>query len=98
MPRRYVAPNWFTRNGYPDGLAREEIPLIARIVCCCDAFNAMTTHRPYRDALNPHEAITELRANTGTQFDPIVVDALLTLVPSDLESVPQEGWLGAIPA
>jgi HD-GYP domain-containing protein (c-di-GMP phosphodiesterase class II) len=85
-------------RGYPDGLAREEIPLVARIVCCCDAFNAMTTHRPYRDALNPHEAITELRANAGTQFDPIVVDALLTLVSSDLESVPQERWPAAIPA
>jgi putative nucleotidyltransferase with HDIG domain len=62
--------------GYPDGLAGEEIPLIARIVCCCDAFNAMTTDRPYRKALSLDEAVAELRANAGTQFDPAVVEAV----------------------
>ena len=40
-------------QGYPDGLAGEDIPLVARIVCCCDAYNAMTTDRPYRAALPP---------------------------------------------
>jgi HD-GYP domain-containing protein (c-di-GMP phosphodiesterase class II) len=89
---------FYDGSGYPDGLKGKEIPSIARIVSCCDAFNAMTTDRPYRDALNPHEAIAELKANTGTQFDPTVVDALLTLIPSDLESLPQERWLAAIPA
>jgi HD-GYP domain-containing protein (c-di-GMP phosphodiesterase class II) len=66
--------------GYPDGLAGEEIPLIARIVCCCDAFNAMTTDRSYRKALPLHEAIAELRRTSGTQFDPQVVDALIATV------------------
>jgi HD-GYP domain-containing protein (c-di-GMP phosphodiesterase class II) len=66
--------------GYPDGIAGEEIPLIARIVCCCDAFNAMTTDRSYRKALPLHEAIAELRRTSGTQFDPKVVDALIATV------------------
>ena len=67
-------------NGYPDGLAGEQIPLIARIVCCCDAFNAMTTDRSYRKALPLSEALAELRRVRGTQFDPMVVDALIATV------------------
>jgi HD-GYP domain-containing protein (c-di-GMP phosphodiesterase class II) len=67
-------------NGYPDGLAGEQIPLIARIVFACDAFNAMTTHRPYRMARAVDEALLELRACSGTQFDPQVVDALVAVV------------------
>jgi HD-GYP domain-containing protein (c-di-GMP phosphodiesterase class II) len=66
--------------GYPDGLAGEEIPVIARIVACCDAYNAMTTDRPYRRALSPEYALEELRANAGTQFDPEVVSAFLRVV------------------
>jgi HD-GYP domain-containing protein (c-di-GMP phosphodiesterase class II) len=64
-------------GGYPDRLAGEEIPLVARLVCCCDAYNAMTTDRPYRKALSPAAAIAELRANAGTQFDPDVVAAVI---------------------
>jgi HD-GYP domain-containing protein (c-di-GMP phosphodiesterase class II) len=67
----------FDGGGYPDGLAGEEIPRIARIVCCCDAYNAMTTDRPYRRALTHDAAVAELRAGRGSQFDPAVVDALL---------------------
>jgi HD-GYP domain-containing protein (c-di-GMP phosphodiesterase class II) len=63
-------------GGYPDGLAGEEIPLVARIVCCCDAFSAMTTDRPYRAARTSDEALVELQRCAGTQFDPRVVDAL----------------------
>jgi HD-GYP domain-containing protein (c-di-GMP phosphodiesterase class II) len=65
--------------GYPDGLAGTEIPVEARIVACCDAFNAMTTDRPYRAALPLREALGELRAHRGTQFDPQVVDALIEI-------------------
>jgi HD-GYP domain-containing protein (c-di-GMP phosphodiesterase class II) len=65
--------------GYPDGLAGEAIPIEARIVCCCDAFNAMTTDRPYRAALSLGEALNELRAHRATQFDPDVVDCLLAM-------------------
>jgi HD-GYP domain-containing protein (c-di-GMP phosphodiesterase class II) len=67
-------------QGYPDGLAGEDIPLVARIVCCCDAYNAMTTDRPYRAALLAAEALAEVEQNAGTQFDPCVVEALRKVV------------------
>jgi HD-GYP domain-containing protein (c-di-GMP phosphodiesterase class II) len=64
-------------NGYPDQLAGEDIPRVARIVCACDAFSAMTTDRPYRGARTRDEALAELQRCSGTQFDPLVVDSLL---------------------
>jgi HD-GYP domain-containing protein (c-di-GMP phosphodiesterase class II) len=64
-------------RGYPDGLAGENIPLLARIVSCCDAYNAMTSDRSYRKALPQETAIAELRGGSGSQFDPQVVDALI---------------------
>ena len=67
-------------TGYPDGLAREEIPLASRVVFACDAYNAMTTDRPYRRAMSSNAAIEELRANTATQFDPKIVNALVAVV------------------
>src|SRR5207248_8744068 len=67
-------------SGYPDGLAGDEIPLLARIVSCCDAFNAMTSDRSYRAALPVSTAVAELRDASGTQFDPQVVDALVAAV------------------
>ena len=66
-------------GGYPDGLAGESIPLVARIVCTCDAFSAMTTTRSYRAARPVSEALEELRRCAGTQFDPLVVDALVAV-------------------
>jgi hypothetical protein len=71
---------WYDGNGYPDRLAGAAIPLIARIVCCCDAWSAMTTDRPYRTALTTEAAIAELRSCSGTQFDPRVVDALIAVL------------------
>src|SRR6185503_15784999 len=67
-------------GGYPDGLAGEQIPLAARIVFTCDAFNAMTTDRPYRAAMPVEVGLAELRANAGTQFDPTVVEALVEVI------------------
>ena len=64
-------------GGYPDGLAGDAIPLAACIVSACDAFNAMTTDRSYRKALPLSVAVGELRKNSGTQFCPAVVDALV---------------------
>jgi putative nucleotidyltransferase with HDIG domain len=65
--------------GYPDGIAGEAIPLEARVIACCDAWNAMTTTRSYRTALSEDVATHELRANAGTQFDPAVVTATLAV-------------------
>jgi HD-GYP domain-containing protein (c-di-GMP phosphodiesterase class II) len=65
-------------GGYPDGLSGEEIPLVARIVCACDAWSAMTTDRSYRKALSLEAAAAELRQCAGTHFDPKVVDALIS--------------------
>jgi putative nucleotidyltransferase with HDIG domain len=66
-------------GGYPDGLAGEETPLIARIVCACDAFSAMTTNRSYRKAMSSADALDELRRCAGTHFDPRVVEALVDI-------------------
>jgi putative nucleotidyltransferase with HDIG domain len=63
--------------GYPDGLARDSIPLEARIVTACDSYSAMTTTRSYRQAMASSDAIRELHANSGSQFDPVVVEALV---------------------
>lgn len=65
-------------GGYPDGLAGDDIPLIARIVSVCDAYDAMTTTRAYRTARARPEAVAELQSQSGTQFDPKVVDAFLS--------------------
>jgi len=74
-------------KGYPDGLAGEQIPLLARIVSCCDAYNAMTSDRSYRKALPVEQATAELRACSGTQFDPQVVDALLAALYAELPKI-----------
>ncbi len=66
-------------SGYPDGVAGEEIPLGARIVAVCEAFDAMITSRPYRAARSVEDALKELRACSGTQFDPAVVEAICEL-------------------
>jgi putative nucleotidyltransferase with HDIG domain len=69
--------------GYPDGLAGEQIPLEARIISCCDTWNAMRTDRPYRKALSHEVAVAELSSNAGGQFDPQVVETFLELVAPD---------------
>lgn len=66
--------------GYPDRLAGVDIPLVARIVCCCDVLSAMTTDRPYRAARAEKEALIELRRCAGSQFDADVVDAVCRIV------------------
>ena len=65
--------------GYPWGLAGRAIPLAARIFAAADAFDALTSDRPYRRAVSAEEALAEIRRHSGTQFDPVVVDALVCL-------------------
>ena len=75
-------------SGYPDGLRGHNIPVGSRIILACDAYEAMTTPRPYRAALTRERAIGELRAGSGTIYDPDVIDALLDLLGVDRPSVP----------
>jgi putative nucleotidyltransferase with HDIG domain len=67
----------FDGSGYPDGLAGNDIPLVARIIAVADAFDAMTTNRPYRRRKAVEEAVQELKAKSGTQFDSVIVSAFL---------------------
>jgi putative nucleotidyltransferase with HDIG domain len=73
----------FDGGGYPDGLVGEDIPIESRIVACCDAFSAMTTTRSYRNAMSMEAAREELVRNSGTQFDPKVVAALLEVIDEE---------------
>ena len=70
----------FDGTGYPDGLVGSEIPIESRIIFACDAFHAMTTDRPYRNALSVFEARRRLREAAGSQFDPRVVEACLRVL------------------
>ena len=83
--------------GYPDGLAGGKIPLESRIIHVADAFEAMTSDRPYRKAPGERFAVEELRRNAGTQFDDSVVDALLGVLddqPGHARPAPQVGGTG----
>jgi putative nucleotidyltransferase with HDIG domain len=73
-------------GGYPDGIAGERIPLESSIVSCCDAFDAMTSDRPYRPGRPPEEALEELLKNSGTQFRPDVIEAMTRVVEEDLRT------------
>lgn len=67
-------------SGYPEGIAGDSIPLPARILSVVDAYDAMVSDRPYRVAMTKEEAINELKANAGTQFDPKVVEIFIQLL------------------
>jgi putative nucleotidyltransferase with HDIG domain len=69
--------------GYPDGLAGKQIPFGARVICACDAFHAIVSERPYRAARPVEDAIEEMIRCSGTQFDPVVVDALVAEIRRD---------------
>jgi len=67
-------------TGYPRGLVAEEIPLGSRVFAAVDAFDAMTSRRPYREAMGREAAALEVARNSGTQFDPQVVEAFLVVL------------------
>jgi HD-GYP domain-containing protein (c-di-GMP phosphodiesterase class II) len=73
---RHHHERWDGR-GYPDGLAGTQIPLGARVITVADAYDAMTSDRPYRAALSPEIALAELRRGAGRQFDPDLVEAFI---------------------
>ena len=75
-------------GGYPDGMADTEIPLGSRIVAVCDAYDAMTAERPYRSARSREDALAELQACAGSQFDPDVVAAFCRAAARDAEPAP----------
>ncbi len=81
---RHAHESW-DGHGYPDGLAGEDIPLVSRIVLACDAWHALVSDRPYREALPVAEARAELVRCAGTQFDPRVIEALLACLDAPSE-------------
>ncbi len=80
---RYHHEHW-DGHGYPDGLRGEAIPFGARFVAIVDAFEVMTSHRPYLITRTPAQALEELRRCAGTQFDPVLVDRICTSLENDL--------------
>ncbi len=69
-------------KGYPRGIKGENIPILGRVICIADSFDAMTTDRPYRKGLSLEQAVYELKKNAGLQFDPNLVDVFVSLVTS----------------
>jgi HD-GYP domain-containing protein (c-di-GMP phosphodiesterase class II) len=76
-------------KGYPDGLAGDAIPLSAQIVAHADAFDAMTSDRPYRKGLRPEVALQRVIEATGTQFNPAIAGVFVAMIRADLEATGQ---------
>ena len=77
----------FDGKGYPAGLQGAEIPVVSRIVCVIDAFDAMVSSRPYRKGLPYQEAVRRLNEASGSQFDPVVVKSFLSFAESEMSPV-----------
>ena len=77
----------FDGKGYPAGLKDSEIPVVSRIVCVIDAFDAMVSSRPYRKGLPYEEAVRRLSEASGTQFDPVVVRTFLSFAQAEMSTV-----------
>jgi putative nucleotidyltransferase with HDIG domain len=75
-------------HGYPDQLAGEDIPLAARILCVADVYDALSSHRPYRKAFEPREALRLMQADSGRHFDPDILSRFVRIVLNDIESGP----------
>ena len=85
-------------KGYPDGLKGDDIPLIARVVTVADAFDAMTSDRPYRSKRPLPTAMDEILRGSGTQFDPRAADAFSTIPLARLEQISHHLDLRSVPA
>jgi len=87
----YAHHEHFNGSGYPRGLVAEEIPLGARVFAVVDAYDAMTSRRPYRDAMPRDAALAEITVHAGIQFDPKVVKAFMTVIHRSPEGFYEEG-------
>lgn len=83
LPFLYYHHEMYAGSGYPQKLKGDSIPVESRIIAVADSFDAMTSDRPYRNALSIDEALKELQINSGTQFDPQIVDVFVKLVRTD---------------
>ncbi len=81
---------FYDGSGYPEGLIQEEIPIMGRIIAVADAFDAMTSERPYRGAKTQEEAIVELQRCSGSQFDPIIVEVFVQYLRAKEEAELQQ--------
>ena len=94
MPALADGARWhherFDGTGYPDGLAGSEIPEAVRILTVADAYDAMTSHRSYRDILPQAEVRKELEAGKGTQFDPVFADIMIAIMDEDPDYLKKE--------
>lgn len=82
----------YNGDGYPYGLAGEEIPIEARIFALADTFDALTSDRPYRKGKSFDEALVEMEKNCGTQFDPLLADIFLSLPLDKLEQIKEDTY------
>ena len=94
MPKLSIGARWhherFDGKGYPDGLSGKEILEEARIIAVADAYDAMTSHRSYRDIL-PQEVVRgEIEKGKGSQFDPVFADIMLQMIDEDKEYLMHE--------
>ncbi len=89
LPFLYCHHERFDGSGYSQKLKGADIPIESRIIAVADSFDAMTSDRPYRKALTTGDAISELRKNSGTQFDPLVVSVFVDIVKNDRTCSPR---------
>ena len=92
MPAVRHHHEWYNGDGYPDGLREDDIPLHAAIIAIADAYDAMTSARPYKEALSREEALKELSIFSGRQFNPRLVDVFHQVIETQTES--SERFLG----
>lgn len=83
-------------NGYPNGKGGRDIPFFARLIALAETYDAMTSTRPHRQSLSPSVALEILRGEAGTQFDPLAVEALVTVLPKPLAIFDRMPMLAAI--
>ncbi len=95
MPKLSIGARWhherYDGKGYPDGLAGEEILEEARIIAVADAYDAMTSHRSYRNIMPQERVRSEIESGKGTQFDPVFADIMLQIIDEDTEYKLKEG-------